>query len=190
MVTAKSRLYIAVLLTLLLSSCKHGSRKIEKVDTSECSTIIDMQALENNIWLFSVKKTFVIKDHLPIVELDLQKNSPDNEPGKDNLILTFRIDSTICINDNSLITLNFADSSKIELQNHFGNDCDGYLQATLQYADISNPDKKTSEYFTKIRNSKIQSITIETHSGTRNYLLSDIEATNLLHLITCLHKAE
>ena len=193
MLSKESIIAMCILNLVIIGGCKSPTvqppyHEVEWVDTSDCSLLITSSVLDAPTLLFSTKKKFQVKsDSMPILEMTLMKQTPDDDYS-DNLMITFELGSTVCVVQGP-VTLAFDDTTGLVLDNREGENCNG--DATISLHRINKPTQfVVNPNLKRVRIAKFHAITFETKKGKRTYVLSDIEATNLKYLLNCLHTAK
>jgi hypothetical protein len=198
--------YVIVLFALccllLANSCRNAAKvpeaeterklpDVEKIDTPDCSQLVSMHAGIHGEWEFETRRNFVVKNpQHQYIGISINRSPRGLDYAGEQLSFRFLLASRPCLDDKGPVFITFADSSKIEAPNSSDNNCSGIFTAYI----YSNPKGTTSSVdsadYKKICNKKIHSIDFKTHDGHQDYLLSDVQSTNLFHLINCLLKAK
>ncbi len=135
------------------------------------------------------KENLLVKNTLkPVLKINFHKETFDKDY-QDNLTVDLTIDSIVRVDKEAQVTFTFADKTTIAYKNIDDNNFEGnYI---IWFAPVYTSEKSTADpNLEKLQHTKISSIQFETRYGNRDYVLNDIESTNLLYLINCIHKAK
>ena len=194
----KKLLTATILITAMFcfNSCRNahsvnGAEITETIDTSDCGRLVQYIDLGRAGTQFSIRKEFSIHSKLKLpIKLDVYRNVLFDNKYVNIFVLKFQLDSNQCIDSSNHITFNFTDNTFYTLHTSTLTNCLGIFNVAFDTKDNKISESEIAADLKKLTVTKVKSFSIETHKGTVEYELSDVEAINLMHLLNCVYSAK
>jgi hypothetical protein len=196
----KRTLPIFFILCAILFSCRpHTENTVHKklvermlegesIDTLDCDSLVTMETGYNGDWEYAAYIFPLQNEQKQYASISLKRDNRVRDLG-DALSFICRLGRQVCVDDKAPVFFTFTDSSKLEAQS-ISNNCFGDYNFAI-YANPNGTESSTdSVNYNTIFSKKIHSISFTTHDGHRDFVLNDIQANNLWHIISCLHNAK
>ena len=167
------------------SNDKHQDTGEERIDTSDCSVLLRNVKMDVNTYFFTLAKSIWIKnDGKPNIRVDMNKY-PD-AVGLGDFMITFACDSPFCSDLRSHVIFTLVDNSNFTLVNFSGDNCKGEFGVNFEAVSNGISEEQAAVDLQKIKSTKLHVLRFETRNGYKDYIVTDIEATNLQRAIDCL----